>query len=53
MWVATRAGEPELGAIELGFFERAGALFSDVSGSGAGAIKIFGCSSSYLIIEKV
>ena len=42
----TRAGEPE-----LEFFERAGALFSDVSGAGAGAIKIFG--SSYPIIEKM
>ena len=48
-----RAGEPELGAKELGFFEGAGALFSDVSGAGAGAIKIFGSSSSYPIIEKM
>ena len=48
-----RAGEPELklGARELGFFERAGALFLDVSG--AGAIKIFGSTSSYPIIEKM
>ena len=52
-----RAGEPELklGAKELGFFEGAGALFSDVSGAGtgAGAIKIFGSSRSYPIIEKM
>ena len=52
-----RAGEPdlELGARKLEFFEGAGALFSDVSGTGAGAgvIKIFGSSSSYPIIEKM
>ena len=48
-----RAVEPELGARELGFFEGVGALFSDVSGAGAGAIKIFGSSSSYPIIEKM
>ena len=46
--VLARAGE-------LGFFEGAGALFSDVggAGAGAGAIKIFGSSSSYPIIEKM
>ena len=52
-----RAGEPELRARELGFFEGAGALFSDVSGAGAGAgagaIKIFGSSSSYPIMKKM
>ena len=49
--VASRAGE--LGDRELGFFEKAGALFSDFSGAGAGAgaIKIFG--SSYPITEKM
>ena len=50
-----RAGEPEveleLGARELGFFEGTGALFSDVNG--AGAIKVFGSSSSYPITEKM
>ena len=51
--VMIRAGEPELGARELGFFEGAEALFSHVSGAGAGAIKIFGSSSSCPIIEKV
>ena len=53
--LVTRAGEPELGSRELGFFEGAGALFSDVSGAGAGAraIKIFVSSSSYPIIEKM
>ena len=47
-----KAGEPEL---KLGFFEGAGAIFSDVSGAGAvvGAIKIFGSSSSYPIMEKM
>ena len=52
---STRAGEPklELGARMLGFFEGAGALFSDVSGARAGAIKNFGSSSSYQIIEKM
>ena len=35
----SRTGELDLGARELGFFEGAGAIFSDVSG--AGAIKIF------------
>ena len=53
----TRAGEPEmeLGARELGFFEGARAIFSDVSGTGAGAgaIKNFGSSSYYPIIEKM
>ena len=53
----SRAGESELklelGARELGFFEGTRALFSDVSGTGAGAIKIFGSSSSYPIIEKI
>ena len=46
--VLIRTGEPE-----LGFFEgaRAEALFSDVSGAEAEAIKIFG--SSYPIIEKM
>ena len=34
-----------------GWVARAGALFSDVSG--AGAIKIFGSSSSYPIIENM
>ena len=50
-----RAGEPELelGAKELRFFEGNGALFSNVSGAGAGAIKIFGSSSSFPIIEKM
>ena len=51
-----RAGKPEpeleLGARELGFFEGCGALFSDVGGAGAGAIKVFGSSSFYPIIEK-
>ena len=49
-----RAGEPQP-EVELGIFEGAGALFSDVSGAGAGAgaIKIFGSSSSYPIIEKM
>ena len=46
-------GARELGARVLGFFEGAGALFSDVSGAGAGAIKIFGSSSFYPIIEKM
>ena len=52
---ASRAGKTEQGARELGFFEGAragaGALFSGVSG--AGAIKIFGSSSFYSIIEKM
>ena len=37
--------------LELGFFEGARALFSDVSG--AGAIKFFGSSGSYSIIAKI
>ena len=41
--ILIRAGEPELGARELGFFE----------GARAGVIKIFGRSSSYPIIEDV
>ena len=55
MRVKSRAGELELKARELGFFEGARALLSDVSGFGAraGAIKIFGSSSSYPIIEKM
>ena len=48
MVAAGRAGEPE-----LGFFEGAGVLFSDVSGAGAGAMKVIGSSSSYPIIEKM
>ena len=55
--VIYRAGEPEseVGARDLGFFEGAGALFSDVSGAetGAGTIKIFGSPTSYPIIEKM
>ena len=51
--VVIRAGEPELGTRELGFFVGAGALFSDVSGARVRAIKIFGSSSFYPIIEKM
>ena len=55
LYLVVKTGETELdlGARELGFFKEAGALFSDVSGAGAGAIKIFGSSSSYPIIEKM
>ena len=41
----SRAGEPELGARELGFFEGGRA--------GAGVMKIFGRSSFHPIIEKM
>ena len=41
----SRTGEPELGARELGFFQGARA--------GAGAIKIFGSSISYPVIEEM
>ena len=53
--VKDRAGEPkpELGARELGFFEEAEALFSDLGGAKAGAIELFSSSSSYPIREKM
>ena len=48
-----RAGELKVAARDLGFFEGAGALFSDVIRAGAGATKNLGSSSSYPIIEKM
>ena len=48
--VKDRAGEPKP---ELGFFEEAEALFSDLGGAKAGAIELFSSSSSYPIRENM